>query len=182
MYAPNVLFFLLEIRSQSKNRQRHYKIPLFWKPVTLFRNIYPWICLKCKHLLNMCTPMFIAALFIRDHYFFKKYLFIHLFLWLHLLLVATCGIWFPDQPRIKPWPATLGTQNLSYWTTREFPQRSLLVFKDWILASESPGIQASCQLLPYFINTIYIYLVIDQLLCTHRNPDKHHHLGILHPI
>ena len=41
-----------------------YKIPLFWKPVTLFRNIYPWVCLKCKHLLNTCTPMFIAALFI----------------------------------------------------------------------------------------------------------------------
>ena len=34
------------------------------------------------------------------------------------LLVAACGILFPDQ-RFNPGPPALGTRSLSHWTTRE---------------------------------------------------------------
>ena len=36
------------------------------------------------------------------------------------LLVAACGILFPDQ-RLNPGPPALGTRSLSHWTTREVP-------------------------------------------------------------
>ena len=55
----------------------------------------------------------------------QKY--IYLFIWLHQVLVAACGIiscsmWdLVPWPGIEPRPPALGTWSLSHWTTREVP-------------------------------------------------------------
>ena len=48
----------------------------------------------------------------------------YLFLWLCWVLVAACGIYFPDQGS-NPRPPALGAWSLSHWTTREVPDSSL---------------------------------------------------------
>ena len=57
------------------------------------------------------------------YFLFQKYLiliFTYSFIWLHRVLVAACGIYFPDQGLILG-PFALGGQRLSLWATREDP-------------------------------------------------------------
>ena len=68
---------------------------------------------------------------IKNSFFKKKrerlfiYLFIYLFLWLHCV---AWGILVP-QPEIEPGPSAVRLQSPSHWTTREFPRKTLNVFK-----------------------------------------------------
>ena len=50
---------------------------------------------------------------------------LNLFLWLCWVLVAACGIYFPDQGS-NPGPPALGAWSLSHWTTREVPYSVIL--------------------------------------------------------
>ena len=58
------------------------------------------------------------------------------------VIVATCGILFPNQGS-KPGPPALGAQNLSHWTTREIPISYFVKIKDYFLQRwkmwKSPG-------------------------------------------
>ena len=72
-------------------------------------------------------------LFLKWDFFF----FFQLFIWLHQILVAACGIFscimwnLVSWPGLKPGPPALGVWNLSHWTTREVSVGELLD-DEWI--------------------------------------------------
>ena len=56
-----------------------------------------------------------------------SFFFFYLFIWLHHVLVAACGIFsygmwdLGSQSGIQPRPTVFGARSLSHWTTREVP-------------------------------------------------------------
>ena len=81
------------------------------------------------YLLFLYFPLwFITGYRVKCVYSLKKYLFIHSFISLHLVLVVacrifSCSIWdLVPWPRIELRPLALGAQNLSHWITREAPK------------------------------------------------------------
>ena len=89
-----------------------------------------------KHIRYICMYLFFVFLII--NLLKNLFIFIYLFIWLHQVLVAACGIflatcgifncgmWTLMQdlvpwPGIEPWPPALGAQSLSHWITREVP-------------------------------------------------------------
>ena len=62
---------------------------------------------------------------------------IYLLTWLCRVLVAACGIQFPDQG-VEPRPPALGLRSLSHWTTKGVPPVfSLSVFLDLVTSAPS---------------------------------------------
>ena len=55
---------------------------------------------------------------VRVDYFFLNT--IYLFIWLHQVFIAACGILVP-WPGIEPVAPSVKMQSPNYWTTRKFP-------------------------------------------------------------
>ena len=85
------------------------------------------------------------------YFFFFNNIYFYLFIWLGRVLVAACGLYFPEQGS-NPGPPALGAWSLSHWTTREVPgkffQRVFAcghqVPQKWFLGGAS-GTEPACQ-------------------------------------
>ena len=71
---------------------------------------------NCHFILSMFTPSPFLGPLLEVSLSFKIYLFI----WLHWVFTAACGMFIPG-PGIKPGPFELGVWSLSQQTTREVP-------------------------------------------------------------
>ena len=85
--------------------------------------LYHWTTRKsiyygfnCHFILSMFTPSPFLGPLLEVSLSFKIYLFI----WLHWVFIAACGMFVPG-PGIKPGPFELGVWSLSQQTTREVP-------------------------------------------------------------
>ena len=83
---------------------------------TVSQWVFFWVLLRYQTILGF---------FLSFQSFFKKELFIYLFIWLLWVLteawgIFSCRMW--NQLGIEPRTLTSGRQSLSHWTTREVPQ------------------------------------------------------------
>ena len=97
------------------------------------QSCFSWRHSKTKASLGPQISLLILAWGFPSSFFFFL-IFIHLFIWLHRVFVAACGIFvvacrifscgmwdLVPWPGIKPGPPALGGRSLNCWTTREVP-------------------------------------------------------------
>ena len=91
-----------------------------WLVSSIFRNFQ----VNCWNISKVSQPEEAQKLCFEVPLTFAPF---HLFIWLHWILRAacgifSCGIWdLAPQPRIQLRPPALGAQSLSHWVTREIP-------------------------------------------------------------
>ena len=65
---------------------------------------------------NLVLPLIVGLTI--SFFFFKKNIYLFLFIWLHWVLVVVCRILIP-WPGMEPGSPVLGVQSLSHWSNRD---------------------------------------------------------------
>ena len=90
--------------------------------VTFYKFPAENIILYCWVLYSLLTSKYLVSVHHGSKFFVLKN--VYLFIWLHWVLVATCGISFPDQG-LNPGPLHW-EPDVSHWATGAVPWREIL--------------------------------------------------------